>query len=78
MLLRNGASRLTQFKCQCILVDLLQKSGPERIQHGECAAYDGPGRFIQLIPIRVFGVHLPGICVKPCFTQAANKQLPND
>jgi hypothetical protein len=42
MLLREGESRRAQFKCQLILVDLLQKSGPGRIQHGECAANVGP------------------------------------
>ncbi len=58
MLLRNGESCLTQFKRQRVLVDLLQKPGPELVQHGKCAANNGPGHFIQPIPIRVFSVHL--------------------
>jgi hypothetical protein len=63
VLLHNREAGGTQFKRQRILIDRFQEPRAKRVEHGESAADHAPRQIIQLVTIRVFRVHLLGICV---------------
>jgi len=58
-LLHDGEAGSKKFKRQGILIDLVQESCAERIEHRECTADDTSRQVVQPVSICVFGVHLP-------------------
>jgi hypothetical protein len=63
VLLDNREAGGKQFKRQRIFVDLFQESRTKRVEHGKRAADHATRQFVQPVTIRVFCVHLLGICV---------------